>query len=181
MLSWLESTPLSMWIDTSAWAYPFLLTAHGLGMAVVVGVTAMVGLRVLGFPSSVPLGAYRGLMPYLVVAFIVNAASGGMLFVSDAIALAANVSFQIKMVSVVIGLVVLWRLHKTVLVPASEADAAAQAAAPGPDGAAALGSAPGGVFLMPASAKPLAIAAILIWWLSVIVSGRLVAYLSAGV
>ena len=163
MLAWLETTGLAMWIDVSAWAYPFLLTVHGLGMAVVVGLTAVISLRILGFPANVPLGAYKGLMPYTLVAFFFNAVSGAALFVSDAQALAANISFIIKMVSIAVGLVVLWRINQTVLKPFH---------------AAMVGGAEAPA--LPGSAKALAIAAILIWWLSVLVSGRLVAYLSAA-
>jgi hypothetical protein len=166
MLGWIENTAVGMWVDTSPWAYPFLLTVHGLGMAVVVGLTAVISLRILGFPQRVPLGAYKALMPLLVAAFLFNAASGAVLWITDAVALTANPSFQIKMVSIVLGLVVLWRLHVVVLAGADRAEAA------GPDAAAA--------YVLPSSAKALAIAAVLIWWLSVIVSGRLVAYLSAA-
>jgi hypothetical protein len=134
----------------------------------VVGLTAVTSLRILGFPAAVPLGAYRGLLPFLAGAFAANAASGAALFVSDATALAANPSFQIKMVSIVIGLAVLWRMFSTVVGPAARAEAVAA-----PDGTLA--------FAVSGQAKGLAAAAVLIWWLSVIVSGRLVAYLSQAV
>lgn len=169
MFEWLQGTGLATWINISSWAYPTFLTAHGLGMAVVVGLTAMIALRIIGFPAKAPLGAYRGLLPLLVGAFAVNAVSGALLFVSDAVALAANISFQIKMASVLLGLLVLWLIDRKVLAPAAAAEAAAAAT-----GEAAPAFAP------PGSAKVMGVAAILIWWLSVIVSGRLVAYLSPG-
>jgi len=168
MFEWLQSTGLATWINISPWAYPTFLTAHGLGMAVVVGLTAMIALRIIGFPAKAPLGAYRGLLPLLLAAFAVNAVSGALLFVSDAVALAANVSFQIKMASVALGLAVLWLIDRKVLAPAAAAEAAAKVGDTAP------------AFTPPGSAKAMGVAAILIWWLSVIVSGRLVAYLSPG-
>jgi len=174
MFEWLQNTGLAMWINISPWAYPTFLTAHGLGMAVVVGLTAMISLRILGFPGHVSLGGYRGLMPILAGAFCVNAASGALLFVSDAVSLSQNLSFQIKMASVVVGIVVLWAIDRRVLKPAAAAEDAVAVSA---DGTAALGASG---FQVSASAKALALASILIWWLSVIVSGRLVAYLSPG-
>jgi hypothetical protein len=172
----LETSALGVWIDSSSWAYPALLTAHGLGMAVVVGLTVMVSLRVLGFPRSAPLSAYHATWPYLLAAFVVNAASGAALFVADAAALAANRSFQIKLVSIVIGCVIVWRLYATVTGPAARADDAEFT--PGPFGERLIdGSA---AFAVPGSARLLAAAAVLVWWLSVIVSGRLVAYLAAA-
>lgn len=166
-LGWLENTPIGVWVDISPWAYPFLLTVHGLGMAVVVGLTVVIALRILGFPAKVPLAAYRALLPLLLIAFAFNAASGVVLWITDAMQLTANPSFQIKMVSIVLGCIVLWSLNRVVLGPAARAGGAA------PDGVLVDGYTPDG------KAKALAIASVLIWWLSVIVSGRLVAYLAA--
>lgn len=160
MLEWMQNTAFSQWVDSSGWGYPLLLTLHGLGMAVVVGLTVVVGLRVLGFPARAPLGAYRGTLPYLVGGLVVNASTGVALFVHDAVSLFHNISYQIKMLSVAVGLFVLWRLFSRVVNPAAEAEAA------------------GSVLVPSARAKGLAVAAILIWWLSVITSGRLVAYLA---
>ncbi|HTI66905.1 MAG TPA: hypothetical protein VL460_05080 [Caulobacteraceae bacterium] len=170
MFNWLENNPIANWVASSSWAYPFLLTAHGLGMAVVVGLTAVIALRILGFPRRAPLGAYKGLMGYLLAGFLVNAGSGAVLFLADPVALAANLSFQIKMASIVVGVIVLWRMHVKVLVPAAAAEAPVAQGSVAADGVS--------IFAPPRSAKALAIAAVLIWWLSVIVSGRLVAYLS---
>lgn len=165
MWSYLDQSPLAQAINVSAWLYPTLLSAHGLGMAVVVGITTMISLRVLGFPKTVPLGAYRATMPYLVAAFLVNAVSGVLLFVAAASELAANISFQIKLVAIVVGLVGLWRMHTGVLVPAARADAGRLASED---------------FAPPGYAKPLAVLMLLIWTVAVIVSGRLIAYLSAN-
>src|SRR5690349_1658018 len=100
----LETSWLAQWIQASPWPYPTLLSIHGLGMGVVVGLTTVVALRVLGFPKGIPLGSYMQALPYLVVAFVFNAASGVALFIADASNLASNISFQIKLVAIVIGL-----------------------------------------------------------------------------
>lgn len=153
-----------MWVDVSPWAYPFLLTLHGLGMAVVVGLTVVISLRVLGFPAKVPMSAYQPLMPLLLSAFAVNFLSGVVLWTTDAQQLTFNLSYQIKMVSIILGCIALWRLNAVVLAPAARA-----------------GETEGGAFVMPAQGKLWAIVTVLIWWLAVIVSGRLVAYVSAAV
>lgn len=158
MWSVLDTSPFANWVNAAPWPYPTLLTAHGLGMAVVVGLTTVLALRVLGFPKAIPLGAYAKTLPLLVVSFVVNAASGVALFVAAASTLAANVAFQVKLAAIVVGLFVLWRLYK------------------GPVAAAARSE----EYQPTQSDKALAVAAILIWVVSVIVSGRLVAYLSEG-
>jgi hypothetical protein len=160
MLEALSYSDFAQWMVVSSWAYPALLTAHGLGMAVVVGLVVMTALRVLGYPNQVPLGPYARALPLGIAAFVINAASGTALFVADAVTMWANPSFQFKLVSIVAGLVVLWLLFR------------------GPVGRAATVEAGGGVYVAPAADKVLAILAIVIWTVAVIVSGRLIAYLA---
>lgn len=159
MWSVLDTSPFATWVNTAPWPYPTFLSLHGLGMAVMVGITTMVALRVLGFPKSVPLGGYRATAPYLIGAFAVNAMSGTALFVAMASELAVNISFQLKLVAIVIGLFVTWRMYK-----GSVAAAQAQSDA-------GLGE-----YLPTGRDRAWAIAALLIWGVSVITSGRLIAY-----
>jgi alkylation response protein AidB-like acyl-CoA dehydrogenase len=55
---WLESTALSTWVRESGslWAYPMVLTAHTVGMSLLVGANAVIDLRLLGVAPRVPLG-----------------------------------------------------------------------------------------------------------------------------
>src|SRR5262249_49675897 len=61
VLEWLESTKLAVWLaeSGSVWAFPTVLTLHTAGMAVLVGASWMLDLRLLGFSRRVPLSAYR--------------------------------------------------------------------------------------------------------------------------
>jgi hypothetical protein len=160
MLEALANSDYAMWMVSSPWAYPALLTAHGLGMAFVVGLTLMISLRVLGFPSAVPVTPYRRTVPLGVAAFVINALSGTLLFAADAVTLWPNPSFQIKLVSIAIGLVVLWLLGR------------------GPLRRAAAVEAQGERFVATGGDKALATLAIAFWCGAVIVSGRLIAYLA---
>lgn len=160
MLEALANSDYAMWMVVSPWAYPALLTTHGLGMAFVVGLTLMIALRVLGFPGNVPVTPYLSTIPLGIAAFAINAVSGLLLFAADAVTLWPNPSFQIKLVSIAIGLVVLWLLGR------------------GPLRRAVAAEAEGGVFVATGTEKLLAILAILFWCGAVIVSGRLIAYLA---
>jgi predicted alpha/beta hydrolase family esterase len=51
MLQELSDSAFSKWVASARFVYPTLLTAHGLGVAIVVGITVMIALRVLGFPG----------------------------------------------------------------------------------------------------------------------------------
>jgi len=165
----LQNTPLTLWIDSSRWAYTLILACHGLGMALVVGLTVVISMRVLGFPAEGPLSAYRELWPILIWAFAVNAVSGVLLFVHDAVALSSNPSFIVKMAAIVVGGVLLWRLDREVLVPAAGAGGLREVRVAGSATAAAA----------PASARLLAAGCIAVWLVAVTVSGRLIAYISA--
>ena len=160
MLEALAYSEFSQWMIISPWAYPTLLTTHGLGMAVVVGLTVMAALRVLGFPAALPLAPYRQALPLGLVAFALNALSGLALFVADAVTLWANPSFQFKLVAIVAGIAVLWLLDRGALRRGAAVEAA------------------GGTYVATGSERLLAVLAILIWCAAVIVSGRLIAYLA---
>ena len=161
MLEALSTSQYASWMTTSKWAYPTFLTAHGLGMAVVVGLTVMISLRVLGFPKQLPLAAYAKTVPFGIAGFVVNALSGTALFFGDPATLAANPSFIFKIVTIVIGIVLLRQFYVRTLKRAVACDVAGE-----PE------------YRPSALDKGLAVASILLWLIAVIVSGRLIAYLA---
>jgi hypothetical protein len=161
MFESLANSAFSQWMVTSKWAYPALLTLHGLGMAVLVGLTTMISLRVLGFPRQVPLAPYAKALPLGIGAFVINAISGTLLFVADAATLSQNPAFIFKIVSIVIGLFVLWRFYRGPIA-----------------GAVRQADAGGGEYVPTGKDKALAIVAMLLWAVAVIGSGRLIAYLA---
>ena len=157
MLETLAYSEFSQWVVASPRAYPTFLTLHGLGMAFVVGITIVTSLRVLGYPAQLPLAGYRRLLPLGIFAFVVNLASGTALFVADAVTMWENPSFQFKLVAILAGLVVLWRLYRGPLARAARS---------------------GATFHATGGERLLALAAIMLWGAAVIVSGRLIAYLA---
>lgn len=161
MFEWLSSTAFAQWMTVSKWAYPAFLAAHGLGLAVVVGLTSMIAIRVLGFPKQLPLAAYNRTIPLGIFAFVVNALSGTGLFIANATTLAENPSFLVKIGSIIVGLIVLYIFYRNALKTAGERARAGLSE-----------------YVPTTSDKVLAVVAILIWLVAVIVSGRLIAYLA---
>ena len=157
MLAWLESTSVAVWLQESPsiWAMPTVLTLHTAGMAVLVGASWVLDLRLLGFTRNVPLSAFRWVFPAVAVGLIMNLATGVLLFAQRATSLATALPFLIKMGLVIASVATLVPLRS--LVFHSDAD---QCEVSG-------------------SARLLAIGSILAWS-GAITAGRLLAYLVPG-
>lgn len=103
MLTWIESTGLSLWLreSPSVWALPTVLTLHTVGMAVLVGASWVLDLRVLGINRHVPLSGFRWVFPVVGVGLFVNLVTGVLLFVKNPTTWGASVPFLVKMVLVI--------------------------------------------------------------------------------
>ena len=99
VLVWLESSPLAVWVheSPSLWAQPTVLTLHTMGMAVLVGASWVLDLRLLGISRNVPLSAFRWVFPAVTIGLIVNSVTGVLLFAQRATTLATAMPFLIKM------------------------------------------------------------------------------------
>lgn len=113
-LNWLENTGFSVWVreSPSIFAFPTILLLHTIGMALCVGVSAGIDLRILGFAPDVKVAPLERFFPILWVGFVINAITGTMLVVQDASAKLRNVDFYVKMVFIAVALVNL-RMIKT--------------------------------------------------------------------
>jgi len=117
MLSWLESTSVAVWLgeSTSVWALPTVLTLHTTGMAVLVGASWVLDLRLLGLGRQVPLSAYRWVFPVVAVGLIVNLLTGVLLFAKNATTWGTSIPFLIKMGLVIVSVATLVPIRSHVL------------------------------------------------------------------
>jgi hypothetical protein len=97
--AWLEGTALATWVreSPSLLAYPLILTIHTLGLGIVVGATAVVAFRLLGFARTIALPSLSPLFQLIWWAFAMNAATGVLLFMADATKKASQPVFYIKL------------------------------------------------------------------------------------
>jgi hypothetical protein len=95
----LEQSALGVWVRESAslWAYPTILFLHTAGLAMLVGVSTAVDLRILGFAPSLPLAPMRRFFPLMWVGFWINTVSGLALLIADASTKVVNPVFLIKL------------------------------------------------------------------------------------
>ena len=154
MLNWLESSSIAVWVheSPSVWAQPTVLTLHTMGMAVLVGASWMLDLRLLGISRNVPLSAFRWVFRAVAIGLVVNVSTGVLLFAQRATTWGTSIPFLIKMGLVIASAATLVPLRKYVF--RSEAE---QRDVNG-------------------SARLLAIASILAWS-GAVTAGRLLAYL----
>ena len=108
MLDYLESLPLAVWVRSSPslFAYSTVLSAHGVGLAIVVGVSTLIALRLLGVAKDIPLAGLRRLYGIIWVGFFINLVSGLLLFIAEAHTMVAMVAFWGKMTFVALGMIV---------------------------------------------------------------------------
>jgi hypothetical protein len=149
MLRTLQDSAFSAWVlgaDT-IWSYPTVLTLHTVGLAILVGAAIVVDLRLLGVGRAVPLASVARLYRFVWIGFIINLASGIVLFVVQAADRAEQTVFYVKLAFIVVAFALALRLERYLRAG---------------DDAAARG-------------RSLAVVS-LVCWLGAIVTGRLMAY-----
>jgi hypothetical protein len=108
LLDSLEHSVLSMWIkeSTSLWPYDiFCLSAHAVGMALLVGFSSAIALRVIGYAPGIPLAPMAKFFPVIYAGFWINALSGTGLFITYPVKAVTNPIFYVKMAGVVAAIV----------------------------------------------------------------------------
>lgn len=103
--------------------YTAFLSLHAMGLAIVVGLSAAVSLRLLGVARDLPLAPMRKLFPWMYFGFVINALSGLGLFAAAAISLSSSAIFLIKMIFVVLGVIVIGLIHRFVFAGPALAEA----------------------------------------------------------
>ncbi len=89
---------MSSWITTNPIVYPALEVVHITGIALLVGNLVLVELRVWGLGRALPLPALARLgLTVSLIGFGLAAASGLLMFASQAAELMANRAFVLKM------------------------------------------------------------------------------------
>ena len=117
MLAWIESTSIAVWLgeSPSVWAMPTVLTLHTMGMAVLVGASWVLDLRLLGLNKNVPLSNYRWVFQAVAIGLVVNLITGVLLFMKNATGWGTAFPFLVKMLFVVASAATILPIRKYVL------------------------------------------------------------------
>jgi hypothetical protein len=95
----IEQTELSTWLreSTSVFGFYFILLFHTIGMALVVGASAVVDLRILGFASALPLRPLKRLFTIMWVGLAINVTTGLFLLTAYPTKALTNPDFYLKL------------------------------------------------------------------------------------
>jgi hypothetical protein len=99
----LQDTRLSWAITHYPWIWPACETLHLLGLALLVGVTGTINLRVLGVAKGMPLGPLQRLMPWAFVGFVVTLITGVLFLIGTPFQYLHNIAFQLKILLIMIA------------------------------------------------------------------------------
>ena|SRR6266568_1336514 len=155
-LEWLAQTPYVQWVQES-WGWPVALTLHAFGTATIVGLMAIITLRMLGLFRTIPYSAVQRLFPFIWVALVVQVASGLTLWMTKPAQYLGDGMFEVKMAFLVASIIVTVVFQRIVNGEAAKWDAGREASTRGARLAAATG----------------------LLWAAVLIGGRLTAYLGS--
>src|SRR5262245_35576971 len=94
--------------------YLGVLTVHVLTLCVLVGITAMLDIRLLGLTlrQVQTSEVLTRLLPWAVAGFLVMIVSGALLFYADPVMKYQNIFFRLKMVTLILAVLNAWLFHR---------------------------------------------------------------------
>ena len=103
-------------LNSNEWAFPLTECFHVLSMALSIGMTTLVDLRLLGtgMRSRTAAELIRETEPWTIAGFSIVIVSGLLIFSSDPLKYLHNPPFQLKMVLLLLGTVYNYSLHRKV-------------------------------------------------------------------
>lgn len=96
-LEWLQSTWIAGAVVQYGPFYPTLESLHYVGIAFLVGAIMLIDMRLLGLARRLPLNHMITLLPWVWAGFALNALTGGIMFTYGAINFGTNPVFWVKM------------------------------------------------------------------------------------
>jgi hypothetical protein len=151
---WLKSTDVSYFMTHSPVAWPACAVLHFLGLTLVIGTIGLWDLRLLGVGKGLSPAAMHRLVRWGVLGFAVNLMTGTLFFIGQPDRYINNPAFELKVLFLIVLGVNILIFYSTVY---------RKVATLGPGGITPLGA-------------KIAGAISLVFWVGVIVAGRMVAF-----
>lgn len=97
VFAWLVDTPLSAWVNSSAYIWPTLESIHFLSLCVLMGSLLVIDLRLIGFYRTPCPSTVRFLIRLSLMAFAVNLVTGLLFFAGNTPKYIDNPAFELKL------------------------------------------------------------------------------------
>jgi hypothetical protein len=102
--SWLHRTPISLAFQHQvAWLWPMCETIHFAGLALLLGVAGMFDLRLLGFMKRVPISVVKDFMPFALIGFTLNLLTGMIFVISEPAQYFGNPTWWVKVAFLIVA------------------------------------------------------------------------------
>jgi hypothetical protein len=111
VLTYLKDSAFSGWLLVSMLGFPTLIALHSVGMAIVVGLTLMISLRLNGFITGLQEALIPKLVTIAVWGFTLNLVTGLAIFITRGPEYIVSYIFLLKMVLVLISASILFWLR----------------------------------------------------------------------
>jgi hypothetical protein len=103
LATWLETSRLATFVNTTTWAWATCETLHFIGMALLIGCVGVLDLRMLGVGRQLAVGPLHRLIPYGIAGFLINLLTGLVFFVTIPRQYMYNVAFLTKVALIVVA------------------------------------------------------------------------------
>ena len=104
LANWLHATSLGVAAAGGVrWLQPAAKTLHFVGLVLLFGCVGVFDLRALGFARELPVAPLQRLMPYAVLGFLLNVATGIVFFAGDPFQYINNQAFWFKMLFILLA------------------------------------------------------------------------------
>jgi len=103
ILHWIKETWLGSTVRGSTWLFAAGETLHFIGLCMLVGAMLVVDLRLLGFLRGVPIRAALAFLPFAIIGFLINLATGIEFFTNDPFMYWPNPAFRLKMFLILVA------------------------------------------------------------------------------
>jgi hypothetical protein len=109
-----EGNWLGQWLDTTPLIFPVFATAHLIGLAILLGSTLIVDLRLMGYgmkkQSAADLIGY--LEPWIIVSLLIMLVSGVPMFMSEAVKASAISAVFYKLVLLTLAVIIHFTIYR---------------------------------------------------------------------
>lgn len=115
-VNWLASTPGSIALHESLYAYPIVEVCHVLGLILFAGTIVMIDIRIIGAGlRSIALSEMiRRILPWTLIGFVIMVITGALLCYAIPVRTFHSVWFRLKLILMFAAALNAWMLHRRI-------------------------------------------------------------------